>query len=214
MSRENKKETVAMLHREQIMLAAEEIFSRKGFLQTTISDISKASNYSRRTIYAYYESKEDILHHIIEKGLLALKKNIKDILNEKSEFIPRYFDICKALKNYHQNYPHSLESVNQTQTEKLDFDNLPVKVKAILTLGTEINELLAQFIDKGKNDGIVCDDIVTMQTVYILWVNITSLLTLVQTKGNFLTHYLKITEEDFLDRGFRQIINSILNKRV
>lgn len=43
MGRENKKEAVAALHREQIMKAAEKLFSEKGYEQTTIEDISKAS---------------------------------------------------------------------------------------------------------------------------------------------------------------------------
>ena len=55
MSRENKKEAVAALHRRQIMISADRLFLEKGFVQTTIDDISKASEYSRRTIYPYYE---------------------------------------------------------------------------------------------------------------------------------------------------------------
>lgn len=39
-----------------------QLFLEKGYAQTTIEVISKASEYSRRTIYAYCESKDDILH--------------------------------------------------------------------------------------------------------------------------------------------------------
>ena len=60
MGRENKKAAVAALHRQQILSAAEKLFAEKGFEQTTIGEISEASAYSRRTIYAYYTSKEDI----------------------------------------------------------------------------------------------------------------------------------------------------------
>lgn len=74
MGRENKKEAVAALHREQIMKAAEKLFSEKGFSQTTIDDISKASEYSRRTIYAYYESKDDIFVPYRRKGVDRIKK--------------------------------------------------------------------------------------------------------------------------------------------
>ena len=66
MGRENKKDAVAALHKEQIMKAAEKLFSEKGFIQTTIDDISKASEYSRRTIYAYYESKDRLGKNPIE----------------------------------------------------------------------------------------------------------------------------------------------------
>ncbi len=63
------------------MKAAEKLFSEKGYEQTTIEDISKASEYSQRTIYVYYESKEDILYHIIEKGLIELKQNIENVIH-------------------------------------------------------------------------------------------------------------------------------------
>lgn len=57
MDQMSRKEAVTSLHRARIMTAAEKLFSEKGYAQTTIDDISKASEYSRRTIYAYYESK-------------------------------------------------------------------------------------------------------------------------------------------------------------
>ena len=93
MGRENKKDVVAALHREQIMKAAEKLFSEKGYVQTTIDDISKASEYSRRTIYAYYENKDDILHHIIEKGLQTLKVDIENAVNREDDFVRNYKSI-------------------------------------------------------------------------------------------------------------------------
>jgi len=88
MGQMTRKEAVAALHRARILTAAEKLFSEKGYAQTTIDDISKASEYSRRTLYAYYESKEDILHHIIEKGLRSLKKDIESAANDNIEFAP------------------------------------------------------------------------------------------------------------------------------
>ena len=54
MEKMSKKEAVTALHRARIMAASERLFSEKGYAQTTIDDISKASEYSRRTIYTYY----------------------------------------------------------------------------------------------------------------------------------------------------------------
>ena len=100
MGRGNKKDVVAALHREQIMKAAEKLFSEKGYVQTTIDDISKASEYSRRTIYAYYENKDDILHHIIEKGLQTLKVDIENAVNRDDDFVGKYKAICMAMSKY------------------------------------------------------------------------------------------------------------------
>lgn len=210
MGRENKKEAVAALHREEIMRAAETLFSEKGYEQTTIEDISKLSEYSRRTIYAYYESKEDILHHIIEKGLILLKHEIEEAVRPDGEFISQYMAVCAAMKKYQDECPHSLENVNKAKTADIDFADTSDTVKHIMFLGTQINELLAKFIEKGKEKGIVRKDVIPMMTVYVMWSGITSLIALTQTKGKFISKQFGITENDFLEYGFKQIINSIL----
>lgn len=214
MGRENKKDVVAALHREQIMKAAEKLFSEKGYVQTTIDDISKASEYSRRTIYAYYENKDDILHHIIEKGLQTLKVDIENAVNRDDDFVGKYKAICMAMSKYQREYPHSVHNVNSANSANFDFSGISDTVKNILLLGTEINTVLASFIETGKKNGIVRKDIVPMLTVYVLWSSITSLLTLTDTQGQFICNQFSISENEFLDYGFKQLINSILEVRI
>lgn len=224
MGRENKREEIAALHREHIMRAAETLFSEKGFEMTTIEDISKASEYSRRTIYAYYESKDDILHHIIEKGLLLLKDEIESAIQGNTvqssaiqgseEFVVKYKAICRAMIRYQTECPHSLDNVVKAKTETLNLEDVSDTVKRILNLGTEINELLAVFIENGKENHIVRQEVMPMLTVYILWSSITSFITLAQTKGNFIGKQFHLSEEDFYEYGFKQIINSILEVRI
>ena len=214
MGRENKKDVVAALHREQIMKAAEKLFSEKGYVQTTIDDISKASEYSRRTIYAYYENKDDILHHIIEKGLQTLKVDIENAVNRDDDFVGKYKAICMAMSKYQREYPHFVDYVNRANSANFDFSGISDTVKNILLLGTEINTVLASFIETGKKNGIVRKDIVPMLTVYVLWSSITSLLTLTDKQGQFICNQFSISENEFLDYGFKQLINSILEVRI
>lgn len=214
MSRENKKESVAALHRKAILEASEKLFIEKGFGETTISDISAASGYSRRTIYAYYLSKEDILHHIIVQGLSSLNNDIKIGMAESGDFIKRYRSICSAMKKYYEDCPLSAESVITAETGKIAPEAPTTAVRDILKLGDEINGLLSRFIQDGKTSGAVRSDVEPMPTVYILWSSISSLLTLTGTKGRFLTQSLSCTRDEFLKYGFRQIINSILTERI
>ena len=53
-----------------------------------------------------------------------------------------------------------------------------------------------------------------MPTVYVLWSYISSLLTLTKTKGRFLSDFLSLSQDEFMEYGFRQIINSILVERI
>ena len=99
----NQKEAVAALHRERMLAAAEELFQQKGFEQTTIDDISKASGYSRRTLYAYYVNKEDFLRQIVRKGLRQLDGALEAAVGRKT-FEIRYF---AAWRRRFSRYSHS-----------------------------------------------------------------------------------------------------------
>ncbi len=169
MSRQNKKESIAALHRENILAAAEELFSNKGFATATMDDISDSSGYSRRTIYSYFTGKEDILQHIVLKGLLSLQSDLMQALAFSTVFLEQYHAICRAMANYQQNSPHSFGAVEDLRVEKFDFGNIPKVTADIFAAGTAINNLLAGFIESGKERGAVRGDIKTVPAVYILW---------------------------------------------
>lgn len=214
MGRENKKAHVAAVHREIILAAAEALFLEKGVSSTTIEDISKKAAYSRRTIYAYYESKEEMLHQIILKGLAGLKGALVNALAEHESFLERYRAICHAMCKYYTNSPQAVGAVSQVRPEAIDFNALPKAAVDIFQIGTEINHLLAEFIEQGKTQGVVRADVTPMQTVYILWAFFASLLTLVQSKGRFLEKEFQTSTDAFLEYGFKQMINSILEERL
>ena len=71
--RERKKQQT----RETITSAALRLFAERGYDETTLADIANAANVAPRTIFAYFESKEDILL-CEENGFLSQLKRRLD----------------------------------------------------------------------------------------------------------------------------------------
>jgi TetR/AcrR family transcriptional regulator len=72
--REREKER----HRSEILNAACQVFSAKGFQNATIADVSKASEFSIASIYKHFESKEDIYHSLIEDTLQMYYETLEE----------------------------------------------------------------------------------------------------------------------------------------
>jgi AcrR family transcriptional regulator len=214
MDRKNKKEAVAALHQDVILLAAEKVFSEKGFEAATIDDISEASNYSRRTLYAYFQNKEEIYQQIVLKGLLVLKSQIEEALKSEADFKTKYLAICQAMHRFSANSPHAFKAINQFKPKTQRVEPFPKVIQAIFETGEEINLLLEGLILSGLHAGVLKADVKARQTVYILWSCISALIIFVQDKGPFLEKSLGTSPEAFLQDGFIQIIQSILVKEV
>lgn len=61
-----RKEREKLFRRQEILTAAAQLFSDKGFNNTTLEDIAARAEFGIGTIYNYFQSKEEIFRSIIQ----------------------------------------------------------------------------------------------------------------------------------------------------
>ncbi|MCB1762841.1 MAG: TetR/AcrR family transcriptional regulator [Gammaproteobacteria bacterium] len=92
------------LTKQRIVLAANQLFYRKGFSQTSFSDVVNEADVPRGNIYYYFKSKEEILKAVIRyrldtiAGMLAeWDKSIKEPSKRLERFVRIMYDSTPAL---------------------------------------------------------------------------------------------------------------------
>ncbi len=60
--------------REYIEASAKNIFGRIGYQKATVKDILAEANISRRTFYAYFKSKDDVLSRLLDKFAVEIRQ--------------------------------------------------------------------------------------------------------------------------------------------
>jgi AcrR family transcriptional regulator len=63
---------------------AAELFSKRGFAASSISDVALACNCSKSRLYHYFESKESILYYMLAEHIDHLIAGAKKILSEEA----------------------------------------------------------------------------------------------------------------------------------
>ena len=206
----SRREETAALHREHILSAAEALFALKGFDATTIDDISKACGYSRRTIYAYYQNKDDLRLHAAQRGLIALRDDLSAAAALEGGFLVRYRAICAAMTRYRRDFPCSARAVDAASAARLQSDELPPVVRRILALGEEINALLIGWVEAGQREGVVRADVIPALSVMVLQAGLSALLALSESKGAYIEKSHALDEGAFLEYGFNQLAASLM----
>ena len=65
--------------RQNFVDVARQLFAKNGLENTTMNDIAKASGKGRRTLYTYFESKEEIYSAVIEYELERLSDKLDEV---------------------------------------------------------------------------------------------------------------------------------------
>lgn len=68
--REDRKKQITKQRQEQILEAALQVFSRRGFDRATVPDVAREAGVAVGTIYNYYQSKRDLLVAITHKYII------------------------------------------------------------------------------------------------------------------------------------------------
>jgi AcrR family transcriptional regulator len=92
--------------RDQILKSAEKVFSDKGFLNSTISDVAKETGVSDTTIYEYFSSKEELLFSIPREGIELSKQMLDSHLNYISGTTNKLRGMIYHLCKFYQDNPY------------------------------------------------------------------------------------------------------------
>ena len=74
--------------RQKLVDVARQLFAKNGIANTTMNDIAKASGKGRRTLYTYFNSKEDVYYAVIEGELERLSDKLDEVASKKIK--PQY----------------------------------------------------------------------------------------------------------------------------
>lgn len=205
MNQENKRDAVAALHRENIVRAAAALFAQNGFDASSIDDIARESGYSRRTIYIYGKSKENLLCLAIAQELRTLRDGLRRT-QEISGFFAQYDAICAELLAFHRRCPLSTSVVRKSAVS----DNPLPAEQLILSLGTEINALLADFLAQGQREGLVRPDVFPALDAQLLTTTLEAQFSLWDTRKDYLISVFSLDEKAFFARVREHLLRGLL----
>ncbi len=147
-----RREQERRWRRQYILNVAERLFARKGYHQTTMAEISKASEFGMATIYQFFKSKEKIYIAIFNEKLDLLirfveeaVKRAKDPVEKIKVILKANFDFFKQHQDFFKLYSMEREAIAVIIKEDLG--------KGIYKKHHQGIKLVAEVIEEGIKRG-------------------------------------------------------------
>jgi site-specific DNA-adenine methylase len=89
-------------NKKYILEVAEKLFVKNGYRKTAMDDIAEEAQFSKATIYRYFESKLDIFTQIVKNSVDEYRKELTQITEEKTSAEKRVKKVIYSILMYFQ----------------------------------------------------------------------------------------------------------------
>jgi AcrR family transcriptional regulator len=141
--------------RREILDAARQEFFERGFHRPTVDDVAACAQVSKGTIYLYFESKEEILAHLLLEGLDLLLDQMNAVCDPEvsSPAECSLQNLANAYLGFSKSYPHHFRLIMAFDRGRFEGAISRTLYQEVLDKSLQGLDLLAQTIEIGKRSG-------------------------------------------------------------
>ncbi len=133
--------------KKEIVDVAEELFTTKGYSQTTINDILRKIGIAKGTFYYYFKSKEDVMDAIVERFIEIGVKAAEKIAADPNLKAPeKILQIIMAQNPDESGKDRMIEELHQV-------NNAEMHQKSLVETIVRLTPILTKVIEQGIREG-------------------------------------------------------------
>lgn len=205
---QSKREANKAQKKEAFIEAAEKLFAEKGFENTSIEEVVKRSGLTKRTLYQYFQSKEDLFYAVALKGARRLYEASTDALEQGENAREKIRLANLAHLAFYRDYPASFQILNYLPANKQNSEASP-HYQEIRRLDEARMEYLGSLIAAGASDGSINPNLNMKKAVFFGFFSAFSLLYTAAFTDKSIWNTLSMAEDEFLQFCFDLFVDAL-----
>jgi Transcriptional regulator len=213
MGSEERKRQEKEIKKRDIVDAAERVFFSKGYGNASMDEVAREAEYSKRTVYVYFNSKEQIYFEIMIRGYHLLIKMMEEALRERApqnaveelrliffnffRFSIEHKDYFKAIMEYETKDPDAGAGIEDEAKDEC------------YRLGELMFGFLVHALQRGVAEGSLRGELEIEKTALILWACTIGVFETGERKSQYMAGYHQTKPDVFVSDAFELIIRSI-----
>ena len=155
---QERKEREKERRRQQIIVAAKRVFSKKGLSKTTMEDIANESELSPGTLYLYFRNKEELYASLSLRILQFLSIRIAQVIQEPDKGPSEKLDrLIEAMYEVYEFDPMVIINMFHLQSSETLRHLSPELLTEIKTLSKKALAHMAGIFQEGIEQGVFID---------------------------------------------------------
>lgn len=194
----SRREKEKQAREEDIINAAEKVFTLMGYNGASMEEIAKEAQFTRKTIYQYFADKEDLYFAVIVRGFKRLLCYFKEEIKNANTGFEKLQRLASAYYRFYLDFPNTFNLMNyvgyiKSKKEKLDNHQEFNKISELIA------QEVSNVINEGKSDGSIRSDLDTMSATYSAEFILTGFFHMLSLSGQTFTSHFSLDKENFIN---------------
>ena len=160
MSSSLRKEKEYNIRRDDMISAARRLFFTKGFKETTMDNIAKEAEFTKKTLYSYFMSKYSLFIAVINQAIIENSHTYDEALASKEIGIEKLYAYADRYYKCYKENPYYLELLKYQWEVHSNLDKVSATlIEESKTIKTNNHERLVKVFEIGKTDGSIRTDL-------------------------------------------------------
>lgn len=211
----SRKEKEKLAREEDIINAAEKVFTIMGYGGASMEEIAKEAQFTRKTVYQYFADKEDLFFAVIIRGYKRLLSYFKDDINSDRALgitgFQKLKKVSSAYYRFYLDFPGTLKLMNYVGYIRSIKENTE-RCEEFNNISKLMVEEISKLIDEGKRDGSIRSDLDTANLTYSIEFIVTGFFHMLSISGKTFTTHFAINEKSFIDFSMNLLSDALAKK--
>jgi AcrR family transcriptional regulator len=204
----SKREANKLQKKETFIRAAEELFVEKGFENTSIEEIVRRAGLTKRTLYQYFQSKEDLYYAVALEGAKQLYETAMEAMQRGENTREKIRLSNLAHLNFYKEYQNLFRILNYTPPSKETSETSP-HYKQVQMLNAQRMMFLGSLIAEGVADGSINPKLDMKKAVLFGIFSAFGLLYTFAFTDKGVWKALSLDEDEFLEFSFELLADAL-----
>lgn len=138
------------MKKEKVIESARLLFHKYGFKKVSMDEIAREANVTKKTIYSYFSSKEDLLKYFIQEEIVNMKNIVEEIDNKNLDFFETVNQSIYSLLKYRKD-----KDFLNIITKEAEWLKNPVIINNLELIDTQIQNYIKTKLEKAKENGYI-----------------------------------------------------------
>ena len=208
----SRKEKEKQTREEDIINAAEKIFTLMSYNGASMEEIAKEAQFTRKTIYQYFADKDDLYYAVIARGFSGLLSYFQEDIQDGHNGFEKLQRLMSAYYRFYRDFPSTFNLMTYVGYIKSNKE-ITIKQQEFNKITELLPKEVSKVIEEGKADGSIRTDIDTMSATYSAEFLTTGFFHMLSVSGKTFTDHFSLNQENFVLFNMNLLCDSFRSKK-